>query len=999
MQSKQAHIRLMSALVFALITLNSVSKAQLTTTFAAPYNTATHLVNNVLMGDGVVGYNITSYGAGFQRGFFDNGLAAIGIDSGLVMTSGSVANIPIASGLGASTMIPFAPNQGAGDVDLLAVAQSVPGLIGQAFSVNSTQDACIIEFDFVPLSDTVEFNYVFGSEEYLTWINTQYNDVFGFFLSGPGINGTFTNNAINVASVPNTTPPLPITISTIHPGLNGIYYNAGNVGIAYNGYTDVMTAVLNVQACDTFHMKLGVADGTDKILDTGVFLEGGSFTAVGIVVEPSPSYNPYGNDTALYEGCGDVTIYFTRNDSVLAADSLSYEVWGAATMSQFNTTNGDYSHIVNSAGLPCIWNPVTQHWECELYFGLGVETDSIAFDVFYDNITEGIESLIIAITDSVELGCHSGDTIILNILDQPDLVINAFGNTTIDCADDSVMIGVNVNSGLPPFTYEWDNGHDDSTMNVLPPFTTSYVVTVTDACGQQQETDFVNISVFNVPWSSVKFGNNQTISCIDPPVQMGVGVVFNDGIWHGDISYLWSTGSTDSVISVYSTVDTSYAITITRNCTGEQVVHSFNLYTYNDPVILETRDVPESFFDCPGDTTTIKVSTTGGYVPYTFTWSTGSVDSTTLVGPLLTTTYTVTVNDVCGLVDYIDTVRVEMPVADPLEILNIKNDTVPCENVYVTFGPAFPRGGFGWGYLFSWDNFQTTDDTYKQILFETDTFTIWLTDGCRTDTFSMDVYGVVAEKNDLGLSVSNDTLICFGDEIIIKATASEGVEDYVYEWNNGARNPHVLVKPTEPTTYNVRVTDACDTVRTAKVFVDVAKVDAAFGWEYVSDYDVATNNKTTSTKTIESYVWEVEQAGIVSYEDEPIIPLQDGNPYTLKLTAIDEYGCMDIDTVAVAPTHYLYIPSGFTPNGDGKNDVWEIKGLGIRDMRLEIYDRWGQSIFYTDNKDFQWDGTLNGTRLPMGAYSYRIVLITDTNEYKEKRGVVHLLNDFTERDE
>jgi gliding motility-associated-like protein len=978
----------------------SILKAQLTTSSAAPYNTATHLVNNVLMGNGVQGYNISSYGAVFQRGFFDNGTTAIGMDSGIVMSSGSIANIPTSSGFGASTAIfPNTATQGGGDADLLAVAQSVPGLIGQSFSVNSTWDACIIEFDFVPLSDTVEFDYVFGSEEYLTWINSPFNDVFGFFLSGPGITGPYSSSAINVATVPNTTPPLPISISTIHPTLNGTYYNSGNVNIAYNGYTDVMTAVLEVQACDTFHMKLGIADGSDKILDTGVFLEGSSFEAVGIIVEPSPSYNPFGNDTALYEGCGDVTIYFTRNDSALLADSLSYEVWGDATMSQFNTTNGDYSHIVNTAGSPCVWNPTTQHWMCELYFAAGEETDSITFDVFYDNLTEGFESLIIAITDSVELGCTDGDTIELNIIDQPDLIINAFGDVTLDCADDSALIGVNVNSGLPPFTFTWDNGHDDSIQNVLPPFTTSYVVTVEDACGQQQETDFVNISIFNVPWSSVKIGDNQTISCISPPVDIGVGVVFNDGIWHGDISYEWSTGSTDSMISVFSTVDTTYSITITRNCTGEEVVHNFNLYTYNDPVITATKDVPESFFDCPEDTTTIKVSTSGGYPPYTFNWSTGSVDSTTLVGPELTSTFYVTVNDVCGLVDYVDSVVVEMPVADPLEILNIKNDTVPCENVYVTFGPAYPKGGFGWGYAFSWNNFETFDDTYKQILFETDTFTIWLTDGCRTDTISKDVYGVVSDKNMLDLFVSNDTLVCFGDEIILEAQAVEGVKEYFYEWEHGPRNPHVLVRPDEATTYTVRVTDQCDTTRTASVFVDVAKVEASFAWEYINDYEVALTNTSTSNKTMEGYVWESREAGLVSYETDPIIPMPDGNPYMVQLTAIDEYGCSDFDTVVVSPTHHLYIPTGFTPNNDGKNDTWSVSGLGIREIRVEIYNRWGETLYYTDDKNFEWDGTVNGKRLPMGAYSFRLVLITDTGEFVEKRGVVNLLNDFTERDE
>ena len=980
-------------LLSLLLLLNVTIHAQpIVTTSAAPYNTATYLVNSVLMGSGVSGYNITSYGTVGQRGYFYNGMGAIGIDSGVTLSSGNVTNIMTSTGPTASTNIPVGGNQGGGDVDLLAVAQSVPALIGAGFSVNSVQDAALIEFDFVPTSDTVEFNYVFGSDEYLTWVNTQYNDVFGFFLSGPGIAGPFSNNAVNVSSVPNTAPPLPITISTIHPGLNGQYYNTGGALLAFNGYTDVMTAVLLVQACDTFHMKLGVADGTDGILDTGVFLEGSSFESVGLIVSPEPSYNPYGADTALYEGCGDVTIFFTRNDSVLSADSLSYEVYGVAEMGI------DYTDIINSAGDPCIFNATTNHWECELYFGAGVETDSITFDVLFDNLNEGIESLIIAITDSIQLSCYGGDTIKLNILDQPDLMINAFGDVTLDCNDGPALIGVQVSQGLPPYVFNWSNGVTDSTQSVLPAITSSYVVTVVDGCASQTEVDFVNVGVFNVPWSSVKFGDNQTISCIDPPVTMGVSVMFNDGIWHGDISYLWSNGSTNSTITVFSTVDTVYTVTITRGCTQETVTHTFHLYTENDPVITLTRDIPESNFDCPGDTAFMKVSTSGGYEPYTFNWSTGSVDSATFVNPMVTTTYTVTVNDICGLVDYVDSVTVYMPVAVPLKIHGIVNDTVPCENVKVHFGPGVPEGGYGWGYTFSWDNFETIGNITQEIIFEDTPFTLWLTDGCRVDTISKTVFGVIAEKSDLDLELPNDTIICYGDEIVLSAQAIDGAEPYTFEWSNGSNSANTLISPKEPTTFEMRLTDFCDTVIRKSVFVDVSRVEADFDWEYLNDYDVEFTNRSTGTSELIGFIWECEKVGIESFEQSPILAYPDGEPYTTTLTTIDEFGCKDEATVIVSPKFNLYIPTGFTPNNDGINDVWSIESTGIREMRLEVYDRWGNTIYSTADKSFVWDGVYKGKRLPMGGYAYRLVLYTDKDAYQETRGVVNIINDFRKRD-
>ena len=181
---------------------------------------------------------------------------------------------------------------GNSDPDLLTVANSVPPLINQTFSVTSTGDAAILEFDFIPSSDTLKFNYVFASEEYLDFVNTEFNDVFGFFLSGPGINGpysspqNFTGGAINIANVPNSMPNLPITVSTINDSLNSQFYNYDTLAevSGFNGYTNVFTAKAIVIPCELYHIKISIADGTDEGYDSAVFLEAGSFSSI----EPGP---------------------------------------------------------------------------------------------------------------------------------------------------------------------------------------------------------------------------------------------------------------------------------------------------------------------------------------------------------------------------------------------------------------------------------------------------------------------------------------------------------------------------------------------------------------------------------------------------------------------------------------------------------------------------------------------------------------------------------------
>jgi len=111
--------------------------------------------------------------------------------------------------------------------------------------------------------------------------------VFAFLISGPGITGpyaspaAFPGGAINIAVVPNSNPALPITISTVNDVLNSQYYNHDSTSSvsAFNGYTDVFTAKAIVSACNVYHIKLAIADGTDNIYDSGVFFEAGSFDA------------------------------------------------------------------------------------------------------------------------------------------------------------------------------------------------------------------------------------------------------------------------------------------------------------------------------------------------------------------------------------------------------------------------------------------------------------------------------------------------------------------------------------------------------------------------------------------------------------------------------------------------------------------------------------------------------------------------------------------------
>ena len=184
--------------------------------------TAEQYVNDVLLGDGVSASNVTFIGDLVQLAKNDRRigqfqrLRRLGLelrDPNRLSDCQPDAN---PTGLGA----------GFTDPDLLDVANSVPPLIGQTFSVGSVQDGCVLEFDFEAGGDSISFNYVFGSDEYLGLRQHTINDIFAFFFSGPGITGpyaapaAFPDGAINIAQVPDSDPVLPITISSVNDQTN-----------------------------------------------------------------------------------------------------------------------------------------------------------------------------------------------------------------------------------------------------------------------------------------------------------------------------------------------------------------------------------------------------------------------------------------------------------------------------------------------------------------------------------------------------------------------------------------------------------------------------------------------------------------------------------------------------------------------------------------------------------------------------------------------------------
>ncbi len=443
-----------STVLIALL-LSSVLFAQITVT--SNTMTVEQYVQNVLVGAGVTISNVQYNGGSAnvtvnQVGAFSATNSTIGINNGLVMATGDAQLVVGPNNSGSTTL--GGGNMGQNDVDLDVIVNP-----------NGTNDACVIEFDFIPIGDSVKFNYVFGSEEYLEWVNSSFNDVFGFFLSGPGITGSYSNNAVNIATIPGTNTA--VSINNVNNVSNSSYYIDNGDGFSapqntdptvtqLDGITVVLEAAYAVQCNQTYHIKLAIADAGDTSFDSGVFLEGGSFSSAGVSVEAGIA----NGDTLLYEGCNSAYFAFAISDTTQDF-TVQFDVVGSAT-------NGvDYNQIPDSLTIPA-----------------GVSSDTIFVNPTLDTLNDPNEDVTIYIYYET---CSGWDTLIasLTITDYVPLYLTLPDSVNI-CPelDGPFLLEGDWGGGLQPYSFSWSDGSSTSNSTSVAPFATQdYYLSITDGCG------------------------------------------------------------------------------------------------------------------------------------------------------------------------------------------------------------------------------------------------------------------------------------------------------------------------------------------------------------------------------------------------------------------------------------------------------------------------------------------------------------------------------------
>jgi gliding motility-associated-like protein len=563
----------------------------------------------VLTGQGVTVLNPTLNCPVAANGIFSEVSNTLGIDSGIVLTTGYAATQGSRYGVnGYSAWLASNDNGAPGDPQLDSLYHL------------TTLDACALEFDVIPTGDTLKFNYVFSSEEYMNAVCGTFNDAFAFFISGPGITGEQ-----NIALVPGTN--IPVTINSINngiPGSSGSLTNCTSMGpgspftsyyvengsgqyLTHKGLTEVMTALHAVDACNTYHLKMVIADATDPLYDSGVFLKAGSlqtgsFNLAGIVNLPAITPNP-----VCIKACLPGQIRVKRTQVAGTAQGLAITTSGTAVSGydyaplpdSIVIAPNDTTAMITVTGLA---TPLT-----------GARTLTVYLHAPFNcvGVSTVVDSATVVIYDTVHLTPVFTDTTICN----------------------GVYLQLNV-AGSPLMVYGWSPAAGLSNPGVGNPvadptgptlYTVSGYIPGTP-CPLKQGTVYVGLK----PAPLVK-SVTDTVVCYNRPLTLSPHILLENPYY----SFSWVGPDSFSSALKNPIIDTLlpatagvYTLTVTLDTDGCTATEIANVSAYVPPVPVYSGDS----FVCIHDPA-VTLSATGSFVRW---WATMS-DTATISAPMIAT--------------------------------------------------------------------------------------------------------------------------------------------------------------------------------------------------------------------------------------------------------------------------------------------------------------------------------------------------------------------------
>jgi gliding motility-associated-like protein len=807
-----------------------------------------------LTGQGVKIQNVVVTGSSSAYGLYQTSsnageLGILKVGKGVVMASGNVSAIRnMASGFASTSL-----GRG-GDATLTALA-GVP-----------TYDAVTIEFEVIPSGNTLSFEYTFGSEEYPEYappITYSFNDVFGFFISGPGIVGEK-----NIALLPNSNTI--VAINSVNPAANSTYYYNNALGnhLVYDGFIRNLSAVAtNLQPCQVYKIKLKIADGGDGVFDSGV------------LIEQVSSKSMEAEDLA----CNKLTI--TRPNSISTQQiGLSYA--GSAITNNVVT------------GLPTSTTILAGNTSVE-----------IPFTPNYANVV-GIKNTLITYFSEICNGTVF-DTVTVDIYKPIDLGMP----TQYICRGSNITL--NAGAGYP--NYQWSTGATTQQINVNQDGL--YIVKSLYGKGcittDTVEVKFIPDPIDLVPVSKdTAFCQSGTAIIKIPNSQLGYKYQLYNHLTSTLVgAELVGTGDTLVLTSPLVTQSTTFKVQVTTNTSpicSKFLSNDIKIIIHPLPALTTSGNTSI----CIGNSSTLTVS---GAAQYTWSPSIGLSQTTgnsVTANPTVTTTYTITGTSTKGCVNTttITVNVVDRPIANFTQSLSDFCATMPLVTLTNNSSTAV-----GTTYLWDFGNGQTSNDLtpapfrYAAAGTYTITLTVRNANGCEQVT-SQNI--TITAGTPIVSTISPTQRTCEGNSVQLQAT---GGTTYTWTPITGLNNPNIanpIANPSTTTTYSVVISNGvCQ--KTETVLVEIDEKPIADFAKSLSDpcaimpLVTLSNNSTVTVGT--TYLWDFGN-GQTSTDLTPApFRYATAGTYTITLTVRNANGCEKTSSQNITITAGTPIISTISP--------------------------------------------------------------------------------------
>jgi gliding motility-associated-like protein len=444
----------------------------------------------------------------------------------------------------------------------------------------------------------------------------------------------------------------------------------------------------------------------------------------------------------------------------------------------------------------------------------------------------------------------------------------------------------------------------------------------------------------------------------------------------GAESYLWepATGLSDatSATPVFTNdITTSYLVTGTNIC-GSDTASIEVLVGNLDVTISENQEI------CPGES--VQLSASGG-LSYSWTPPTGLSDPN-IANPIATPgndiTYAVNITtaDECGA-----NLTTEIDVLPPPPELEGKTNYVSCNSQPVLLSVS---GGVNYEWEPSNGLSSTTTSSPWASPLDDITYTVTSENACGSDALEITV-----NVNAVEVSITVDSAVCYNTPFTISAS---GANNYIWQPKELVTDrlaQETLVKILNPSIITVTGFDTLGCYSTESVWVNLFPREI-----------LRAGNDRIITYGDEVQIESFSQYPILWDESPHLSCTNCNHPFanpletTIFYASIETpYGCNEVDSVKISVHGDLYVPNAFTPDGDGLNDIFKATGIDIVQFEMEIYDRWGQRVFKSEDISKGWNGSLNGNGYycPADVYQYRIVATERYGELFEMNGMVVLI--------